>query len=136
MSYLLVYLLDPDGPNRYERGMVVDVRDIARPLGSKECPPMFGVIYSEKTVDENLHLLEEKGVWADTATNYPKFSRIGKRARKIDIDSIAAPIPPDATPEEKVRLAKMRVGQLFAEKQKGIIDDLTDVSLGPHVVEL
>lgn len=57
-SYLLVFMQD-DGPGRYQPGMVVDVRDISRPLGRLETLPKFGVVYTDLPVADLQDLIEE-----------------------------------------------------------------------------
>lgn len=110
-SYLLIKLSPAENPARHARGMVISVRDITHPVGLDEHPPVYAVIFSDRTREENLHLMKERGYWTDVVTNNPLWNMTQRRDQLVDIDAMYEPIPVGASPIMMGLLATAKVGQ-------------------------
>ena len=86
-SYMLVYMFNNPESNRFQRGMVVDVRDIGVPVGRMETLPTFSIVYSDLPVADLEYLVEddvdsqegEQGETIQTVQN--------KRSHQLNIDT-------------------------------------------------
>lgn len=110
-SYLLIRLGDRSA-QWFDRGMVVDIRDASRPLGTDEKPPLFGVVWTDQTVDQLRRLLQPAGEWLNPGTIDQLFQLHRVRQLRINIDSLPERIPPGV----RGRLFRLLAGARVARR--------------------
>ena len=112
-SYLVVRLIPAENASRPGRGHVIDVREISRPVGTAEKPPMFLIVHSERTVAENQYLLEEDGYWENLGFAEPLWVATARRKVFLDINQLADTGTTPLTGQERADFVKkLKTGDL------------------------
>ena len=120
-SYMLVFMQD-DGPGHYRPGMVVDVRDISRPLGKLETMPKFSVVYSDLPVEDLSSLLEQDDdeVLVDGEV---KKTFVNKRRAFLDVGN-ALVFPNIASGAEELPAEKLSDARVDIQRERLVVEDL------------
>lgn len=86
-SYMLVYMFNNPESNRFQRGMVVDVRDISVPVGRMETLPTFSIVYSDLPVEDLEYLVESDIDYQENEDGELEQITQAKRSNQLDIDT-------------------------------------------------